>query len=122
MLDDVAKLGPVMSMGVVGALILVWDFLPRALLPAPRKTPLLLFALLGPAVSALWTGVLLRNDSRGFAFAGSMVLDDFSIFFMFLFAAIAAAIVFSSQGYDQRFEERQPEYYALVLFASGAMM
>jgi NADH-quinone oxidoreductase subunit N len=122
MLDDLAKLGPVMSMGAVGALILVWDFLPRALLPAPRKTPLLLFALLGPAVSAVWTGVLLSNDSRGFAFAGSMVLDDFSVFFMFLFAAIAAAIIFSSQGYDQRFEERQPEYYALVLFASGAMM
>ncbi len=122
MLDDLSKLGPVISIATVASLILVWDFLPRGLLPRPRGLALLAFSLLGPAIAAIWTGLLLHNDERGFAFANSMVLDNFSFFFLFLFSAIAAAILFSSQGYDKRFEERQPEYYALVLFATGAMM
>jgi NADH-quinone oxidoreductase subunit N len=122
MLPDLAKLGPVLSMGGVAVLILIWDFLPRSLLPRPRGAALMTVALLGPAIAALWAGILLNNGERGFAFSNSMVLDDFSYFFLFLFAAIAAAIIFSSQGYDKRFEERQPEYYSLVLFATGAMM
>jgi NADH-quinone oxidoreductase subunit N len=122
MLPDISKLGPVLSMGSVAALILIWDFLPRGLLPRPRGMALLVFALLGPAIAAIWTGILLNNDERGFAFANSMVLDDFSFFFLFLFAGITTAVIFSSQGYDKRFQERQPEYYALLLFAGGAMM
>jgi NADH-quinone oxidoreductase subunit N len=122
MLDDISRLGPVLSMASVAGLILAWDFLPRSLLPRPRGTALLAFALLGPAIAAIWTGLLLNNDERGFAFANSMVLDNFTFFFLFLFASISAAILFSSQGYDKRFGDRQPEYYALVLFASAGMM
>jgi len=122
MWDDLDKLGPIISMGGVATLILMWGFLPRGLLPSPRKTALLVVVLAGPALSAAWSLSLLTRDERGFAFANSMVLDDFSYFFLFLFAGISAAIIFSSQDYGKRFQERQPEYYALLLFASGAMM
>src|SRR5262249_44261298 len=54
-------------------------------------------------------------------FSGSYSLDDFSYFFAFLFAAIAAAVILASPDYASSFEERQPEYFALLLFASAAM-
>ncbi|HXH20503.1 MAG TPA: NADH-quinone oxidoreductase subunit N [Dehalococcoidia bacterium] len=122
MWDDLDKLGPVLAMGGVATLILVWGFLPRGRIPAPRNTALLAVALLGPILAAAWALSLLTRDEAGFAFANSMVLDDFSYFFHFLFAGIAAAVLFSSQDYGKRFGDRQPEYYALVLLASGAMM
>jgi NADH-quinone oxidoreductase subunit N len=122
MWDDIDKLGPVLSMGGVATLILVWDFLPRGRLPAPRNGALLAFALFGPLLSAAWALSLLTRDETGFAFANSMVLDDFTYFFLFLFAGISAAIVVSSQDYAKRFGDREGEYYALVLLATGAMM
>src|SRR5439155_6812363 len=47
---------------------------------------------------------------------------NFTYFFSFLFAAILAAVVLASQDYAGKFEERQPEYFALLLFAPGAML
>jgi NADH-quinone oxidoreductase subunit N len=110
-------------MAGVAALILVWDFLPAGRpLPRARGRALLLFALLGPLGAAIWTGALLAADERDFAFAGSMVLDDVSFFFFFLFAGIAAAILLSSQDYARRFGDYEGEFFALVLFATAAML
>ncbi len=123
MLDDLSRLGPVLMMAGVAALILLWDLLPQGkLLPAPRGKALLAGALAGPGAAAAWGLALILHDERGFGFASSMVLDDFTYFFTFLFAAIAAAVVLASHDYAHRFEERQPEFFALLLFASGAMM
>jgi NADH-quinone oxidoreductase subunit N len=130
MLDDLSRIGPVLAMATIAALILVWDFLPRGrLLPASRGRPLLVFALLGPVAAALWTLALVLDDAhagpdeRGvFSFAGSVVLDNFAVFFFVLFAGIGAAIVLSSQDYARRFGAYEAEFYALVLFASAAMM
>jgi NADH-quinone oxidoreductase subunit N len=137
-------------MAGVAALILIWDFLPRGRpLPAARGKALLAVALLGPLLAAGWAlSLLLRdaheacapldpvaltnaplcNDGSGtvaegvFGFAGSVVLDQFTLFFFFLFAAIAGAIVLASQDYAKRFRDYEAEFYALVLFASSAML
>jgi NADH-quinone oxidoreductase subunit N len=148
MLDDLDRIGPVLVMAAVAALILIWDFLPRPL-PAARGKPLLVVALLGPLGAAAWTASLLLRDAhrdcipldpraltnapvcdggRGtllegvFSFANSVVLDDLTVFFFFLFAAIAAAIILSSQDYARRFGDYEGEFYSLVLFASSAML
>ena len=122
MLDDLDRIGPVLAMAGVAALILVWDFLPRGKrLPAARGRPLFAVALLGPILSALWT-LSLDGREAGFAFANSVVLDDFTTFFSFLFAAIAAAIILSSQDYAKRFGSYEAEFYALILFAASAML
>lgn len=123
MLDDLNRIGPVLVMAAVAALILIWDLLPAG--PpwrAARGRALLGFALLGPAGAAAWALALLLNDEQGFGFASSVVLDDMSYFFFFLFAGISAAIVLSSQDYARRFGDYEAEFYSLVLFASAAML
>ncbi len=123
MLDDLDRLGPVLVMAGVAALILLWDLLPRGRpLPRARGRALMVFSLLGPAGAAVWALTLLLRDQRGFAFASSMVLDDFSFFFIFLFAAIVAAVILSAQDYTRRFAGNEPEFVALLLIATGAMM
>ena len=130
MLDDLERIGPVLAMAGVAALLLIWDFLPRGkLLTRARGTPLLMVTLAGPTLAAAWTlSFLFRDDeeqlSNGgiFGFANSVILDDFTVFFFFLFAGIAAAIVLASQDYARRFRDYEGEFYALVLFASAAMM
>ncbi len=124
MLGDLSRIGPVLSMAAVAALILIWDFLPRGKpLPAARGRALQAFALLGPAISAIWAGILLsNNDMPQFSFANSVVLDDFSLYFSFLFAGISAAVILSSLDYAKRFGDYEAEFYALLLFASGAMI
>jgi len=123
MLDDLDRIGPVLAMAGVATLILVWDFLPAGKpFPASRGKALLFVALLGPAIAALWALSLLSRDEQGFSFANSVVLDDLSFFFFFLFSGIAGAIVLSSQDYAKRFGDNEAEFYALVLFASSAML
>lgn len=121
MLDDISRIGPVLSLAAIAAIILIWDLLPQKLLPASRGRPLLYVALLGPAISAAWAGILLAGDKSGFAFANSAVLDDFSYFFFFLFAGITAAIILASQQYARRFGDYEAEFFALILFAAAAM-
>ncbi len=125
MLPDLDRLGPVLTMAGVAALILVWDILPRGIRPAPRGRALVAGALLGPLGATVWALTLIFRDHTGagaVAFKNSIVMDDFSVFFIFLFAGITAAIILSSSDYAKRFEDREPEYYALLLFATAAMM
>jgi NADH-quinone oxidoreductase subunit N len=123
MLDDLNRIGPIIAMSSVASLILIWDFLPHGgLLPRSRGRPLMFFALLGPAVAAIWTALLMAGDEQGPAFDGSVIIDDASFFFFFLFAGIAAAVVLASQDYARRFGDYEGEFFALVLFATSAML
>jgi NADH-quinone oxidoreductase subunit N len=146
LLDDLDRIAPVLILAGVAALILVWDLLPGM---AARGKALLVLSLAGPAGAAAWTGYLLVRDAHQdcapidplalsdapvcpdgngtlvegvFSFANSVVLDEVSIFFFFLFAGIAAAIILSSQDYARRFGDYEGEFYALILFATAAMM
>ena len=122
MLEDLNRIGPVLTMSGVASLILVWDFLPvGGLLPRSRGKALMFFTLLGPALAAIWTALLLSADNRGPAFTGSVIIDDASFFFFFIFAGISAAIVLASQDYAKRFGDYEGEFFALVLFATSAM-
>jgi NADH-quinone oxidoreductase subunit N len=60
-------------------------------------------------------------DEKGEAFEGLMVVDDYSLFFNFLFAGVAAVIVLASIDFLDR--NRFPaEYLALVLASTVGMM
>ena len=123
MADDLDRIGPILAMAGIAALILIWDLLPRGKpFPAARGKALLIFALLGPALAAAWALSLLTRDEAGFSFENSVVLDDFSLYFWFLFCGIAAAIILASQEYAKRFGEYEAEFYALILFATSAML
>ncbi len=123
MIHDLDRIAPILAMASVATLTLIWDFLPTGKpLPAPRGKALMFFVLLGPIIAALWALWLLNRDASGFSFANSVVLDDVTFFFFFLFCGIAAMIILASQDYARRFGEYQSEFYALILFATSAMM
>ena len=70
--------------------------------------------LIGVAVSIGWTLALILADEKGEAFEGLLVVDNYSLFFNFLFAGVAAAIILASVDLLER-NRYQAEYFALVL-------
>src|SRR6187551_1640162 len=112
MLDDLNRIAPVLVMAIVAGVIIVWDALPSGKpFPAARGKSLLVVAMLGPVIAALWALGLRLNDETGWSFANSVILDDLSYFFVFIFCGVSAAIVLASQNYAKRFENHEGEYY-----------
>jgi NADH-quinone oxidoreductase subunit N len=121
--DDLHRFGPELSLLIAAGLIVIIDALiPIAAGTRERRTAIAAgLALLGIAVSAGWSLVILLNDDQGPAFDGLMVVDDYSLFFNFLFAGVAAMIVLASIDFLEKI--RFPaEYIALVLAATVGMM
>src|SRR4051795_254846 len=104
MFHDLDHIGPVLVTAAIAALILIWDILPVGKpFPAARGKQLMFVALLGPVLSALWALSLASRHLNAWSFDNSVILDNMSLFFYFLFSGITAAIVLSSQDYVKRF-------------------
>src|SRR5574341_1935179 len=78
-------------------------------------------ALLGVAASFVMTGIILAADEQGEAFERLLRVDDFALFFYFLFPGIAGIIVLASVDYLEK-NRFQAEYNALVLTSTAGMM
>ena len=66
---------------------------PMRCFPQQRAASLPFVALVGLAASALWTtSWVARDDYAGSLFGGSLALDNFTVFFYFLFVGITAAV------------------------------
>jgi NADH-quinone oxidoreductase subunit N len=122
-MDDFVRFGPDLALLVAAGLIVVID----AVLPMARanrgirQTMAAGLALVGIAVSAGWSLALVLGDEQGEAFDAMMVVDDYTLFFNFLFAGVAAMIVLASIDFMDKI--RFPaEYIALVLAATVGMM
>src|SRR5690349_10304761 len=109
--------GPQLSVLIAAGLILALD----AIVPQQRRI-LPYVALLGLAVSALWTTSWVSRDDYQTAFEGTLSLDKFSVFFYYLFAGITATVVLASIDWVNREARGQGEYYALVLTVCGGLM
>jgi NADH-quinone oxidoreductase subunit N len=123
-MTDVSRFGPELALLIAAGLIVVID----ALLPllgreawARRRVVSVVLALAGVAGSFAWSGALIAADAKGPAFHSMIVIDDFTLFFNFLFAGIAGMIVLASIDFLQR-NRFQAEYLALVLAAASGMM
>lgn len=75
-----------------------------------------LIALIGTFVALISTWYMAQ--SPGLAFAGTVQVDSFSVFFHFLVIAIAAVVILSSFEYMAVQKIRAGEYYALILFGT----
>jgi NADH-quinone oxidoreductase subunit N len=118
MLNDFVRMGPVFAVMLTAGIILIADmFLPKA-----QKRSLAYVALAGLAASAGWLVVLILRDQQASYFSDTMALDNFSIFFTFMFVGIAGAVVLASLDYSERFGARQSEFFALLLLATSGMM
>jgi NADH-quinone oxidoreductase subunit N len=123
MLPDIDRLGPELVLMVSGGLIILADLALREGMAAPRRSALLAYGSLAGIVGSIaWAVSLILRDREGAAFDGSLVVDNFSLFFRFLFLGIAVLVILASIDYGQRFGRYQGEYYALILLATGGMM
>lgn len=117
-MSSIDIVGPQISvLGAAGVVLLI-----DALLPQQRRL-LPFVALLGVAVSALWSlSWAGRADWHPDAFGGTFSLDQYAIFFYFLFAGITATVVLASIDWVNREGRGQGEYYALVLTTCSGLM
>ncbi len=123
MLPDIDRLGPELTLLAWGGLIILADLALRQGMPAARRGAILAGGSLAGIVGSIaWAVSLILRDREGTAFDGSLVVDNFSLFFGFLFLGIAILVILSSMDYGQRFGQHQGEYYGLILLATGGMM
>lgn len=118
MLADLDRLGPILVVLVTAGLIVLADLV----IPRKREKWLAGLALAGLAGSAIWLTTLILRDRQGAFFHDSMALDEFSIFFMYMFAGVSAAVIIASLDYADRFRQHKGEFFALVMIATGGMM
>jgi NADH-quinone oxidoreductase subunit N len=124
-LTDVNRFGPELILLAAAAIVVLADVSWVLLGPAAerlRRGSLAAIALAGAAGSIAWSALLIAADEQGrTAFDGAMALDEFSLFFNFLFAGIAIIVILSSLDLlrDSPFAG---EYHALVLASTAGMM
>src|SRR3990170_2841129 len=113
MLDDLDRLGPELTLMSAAGLVILWDLVLKESLPLAKRGSLLASgALAGIAGSIIWTVTLILRDREGAAFENSLVVDNFSLFFKFLFLGVAILVILASVDYAPRFGRRQGEYFA----------
>ncbi len=123
-MDSVNRFGPELIMLAVAGIIILADLAWALAGPGAeriRRGALAGLALTGAAASIVWSALLIAFDEQGTAFSGTISVDDFALFFNFLFAGIAAIIVLSSIDL-LRGSRFTAEYHALVLASSAGMM
>jgi NADH-quinone oxidoreductase subunit N len=116
MKDDLILLLPQLIVIVAGmALMLMEPF------TAPeRKGRMGRIAVLAVAVAAYGLQFQLNHPPRTI-FHGMLIIDNFSLFFQYLFLIIAGVSAFLSIKFNERESIERGEYYALLLFASTGM-
>ena len=118
MIPDLNRLGPVLVVMLTAGIILIADLMT----PREKKRALAGVAVAGLTASALWLVVLIVRDRQASFFSDTMALDNFSIFFTFMFIGVSGAVILSSLDYTEKFDERQSEFFALILIATSGMM
>jgi NADH-quinone oxidoreductase subunit N len=118
MLQDLDRLGPVLAVMVTAGVIFAVDMVARR----EDRRVIVGLAIAGLAAAAAWLVLLMLRDRQASFFSDSMALDNFSIFFTFMFIGVAGAVILASWDYLPRFGERQAEFIALVLIATSGMM
>ncbi|MHB8735269.1 MAG: proton-conducting transporter transmembrane domain-containing protein, partial [Terriglobales bacterium] len=106
---------PLAELGIFALGILLLDYWLRR--RRPGLTPLL--ALLGVGFAAIPTRQiqLAVRQAPLQAFDGALRVDNFAVYFWFLFLAAAGVAVLTSYRFLEIEEEPQGEYYALLLFS-----
>ncbi len=117
MLDDLDRIGPELVLMVSAGAILLADLVVR-----DRQRGWLPFgALAGLSGSTVWAVTLVLRDRQDVAFSGAFSLDEFSIFFTFVFIGVAGLVVLASADYVRGLRY-QGEFWCLLLLATTGML
>ncbi|MEO7144884.1 MAG: NADH-quinone oxidoreductase subunit N, partial [Bryobacteraceae bacterium] len=116
-------LAPAIVLALFGASILLFEFLLSR--GAKQRRWLVWFSLTGLAFTAkaLWAQQMaLRNAGEALtAFNGALKVDDFALFFNWLFLVTALIVLLMSYKFLEVEREHHGEYYGLVLLAHCGM-
>jgi len=121
--NDHFSIVPALMLALFGCAILLFDFL---IFPDPRQRKwLLIFVVLAEGFTGFGlyrqTGYVLTSGPITGAFGGSVQVDQFSIFFNWLFLIAALIVALVSYRYLENAGEHHGEYYSLILFAQCGM-
>lgn len=116
---DLSLLAPEIVLALWASGILLIDLVLR---DGVSRRPLLWLSLVGLAVCAALTLPLLERPLPATSFFGILVVDQFSIFFKFIFLAAAALVILAADTFIERQSEYEAEFYGLLLFSTTGMM
>ncbi len=116
-MNGIDLVGPQLAVLAAAGVILLVD----ALMPQQRRMiPVL--ALIGLAVSAVWTTSWVTRGEFQEAFGGTLSFDKYAVFFYYLFVGVTATVVLASVDWVHRAARGQGEYYALILTTCAGLM
>ncbi|MFQ5964625.1 MAG: NADH-quinone oxidoreductase subunit N [Candidatus Scalinduaceae bacterium] len=113
---DFKSITPILIITITGLLVLIADvFFKRAL-----RDKLAYLSLIGIII----TGLVLFTQigTTVYSFSDTFVVDNFSIFFNFIFLISTAIVILMSVSYIKQEDINYGEYYTLILFATMGMM
>ncbi|OGW21385.1 MAG: NADH-quinone oxidoreductase subunit N [Nitrospinae bacterium RIFCSPLOWO2_12_FULL_47_7] len=112
---DLISLAPVIVLSVFAMGVLILDlFIGR------DKTLLVYVSLMGLIMTVVSS--FAKGSLPSYSFQGSYVVDNFSIFFIFIFAISSALAIMLSANYNRQENVRFGEYYSLILFCTVGMI
>ncbi|MFA5312973.1 MAG: NADH-quinone oxidoreductase subunit N [Methanomassiliicoccales archaeon] len=79
------------------------------------------FSLVGVALAGLSVWMITDGYSGPVAFQDFVVVEEFSLLFMYVFLAVAFYVILASAVYVKD-DKHQPEYYSLILMATVGML
>ena len=118
---DIKILSPEISMGALGIIIILLDMITN------RKGFLATVSVLGLAVPlgfSLYLCGLVDSDTEGklSGVYGTVLIDQFSLFFKFFILGTLALVILSSTDYLSKMGRLRGEYHALLIFSASGMM
>jgi NADH-quinone oxidoreductase subunit N len=115
---DLRPLIPAMLVALTGLAVL----LAQAFTPAGRSAPSARLSLVGLFAALLSVALIAQGPGRGATTGGTVVADEFAIFFHVLLLSIAIVAVLLSPSYLRANGLERGEYYALLLFSVVGML
>ncbi len=113
---DLGSIAPLILITVTGLIVLITDVFFKRL---PKET-LGYFSFLAVLITGLIT--FAQTGSPVYSFSNTFVVDNFSIFFNYIFLISTAIVILMSVNYLHQEGVNYGEYYTLILFATMGMM
>lgn len=113
--EQVHHIGPAITLFAGAGIVLAADLF------APRRGLVVVLTVLVLIGAAVWAIAQVVFGTEGSALGGAVTVDSFALFFAFLLIGVTLAIVFATfEGLSR--VEHHPEFFALLLTATGAMV
>lgn len=112
---DMISLAPVIVLSVFAMGVLILD-----LFIGKNKSILVYVSLVGLLMTLV--SAFANSDLPSYSFRESYVVDNFSIFFIFIFTISSALAIMLSVNYNNQENIKIGEYYSLILFCTVGMI